>query len=1224
MTTYQAPRIRTRCRQLQQALAVGLMFLAAGLGQAQVNIAQSPLFLTSSAEPNIMFLLDDSGSMHWEVTPDDALIGEYIFPRVTGNYGAGDYNNNVPSTRSEVAQTANVAERASAATMRSFHVNKSYYNPATTYRPWRKPAGMAIVAVPAVDAAADSFPNASPTAAPHHPIRDTGVRDLTVDNTQTATWRRCTGVNPRAGCANVATGDQTFYPATYFQYNGVGPVFDRDSYERVEIRAATPLFVGHGRGNRTDCALASAATCTYAEEIQNFANWYTYYRSRMLSAQAGIGAAFVTQSEAMRVGFGSINQGVTEVDGVNTRTIKSGVKPFAGANRTAFFNDLYRGDWPAAGTPLRRALNDAGIYFSRADNAGPWGAVPGTNNTTNQLTCRQSFTILMTDGYWTGDAASAASTAAARLNVDDSTGNLITATALVTGGPNRSYTYSPAMPFTDVHANTLADVAMYYWNRDLRPDLDNRVPSSALNPAFWQHMVTYGVALGVSGTVSPTVAFSAITSTPPGTITWPDPNATNPAKIDDLLHAAVNSRGGFFSAADPDTFATELSGVLDSIVARATAAGTAAAASSAVLQSNSLLYNALFRSDDWSGNIEARALNVTTGQPGTLTWNAESLLASRPWQDTGEPNPRNLLTRTEAGTAVQLVLGNLGPDQQAALSVNPPGAATTTVTVENRVNWLRGREDAGLRSRLVEGTLRRIGDMIGSDPQYLSKRDYGYSLLPGAEGTSYTTFRRSPAYRNRPDTLLVGSNNGFFHGFDARTGAELFAYMPSELLLPRAPNTHAQINDLMRPDYSHRYFVDGTAALGDAYIGSSWRTMVVGTMGAGGRTVFALDVTNPAAVGTASVRWEFGYAPVDCTPGVSACREMGFGITKPRIVRMSDGTWAAVFGNGVNSDTHRPRLFVVNLANGSLIHSIGLGGAGDGSAADPNGLSPIETTDWPANDLALANAYAGDLHGNLWRVNFRTATPTVTRLIRAVDSAASARQPITARPRVALRPGTANDAVVVFGTGSFFRVGDSTTVSPQVQSLYGVFDSPAGAATTTRANLLEQTITSNASDTTIGGTTYERGSLRFVSDNPLSTTHRGWVMNLPSPGERVISEATFPTGPNQQRARFTTLIPDDDPCRSGRNGFLMDISLASGGRFTSPVFDLNGDGVFDGGDSAGGNPVSGIGGPTGETLTSIRDPNANRDNLYSGDGRKIGTGSNNAGPVGRQSWQQLR
>lgn len=1206
--------MKNRARSLLLALSVLLAGTSASL--AQVNIAQAPLFLTSSAEPNIMFILDDSGSMHWEITPDDAMIGIYVFPRAPGNYGGADYQNRVPSPRSEPAQSGNANERASAATMRSFHVNKTYYNPATTYRPWRKPAGMAIIATPAVVTAAESFPNATPTAAPNHPIRDTGVRDLTVDLTEAADWVFGSGINPVPGLVwatgGVGTHNQTYYPATYFQYDGVGAVFNRDSYQRVEIRAATPLYVGHGRGSRTDCAAAATATCTYAEEIQNFANWYTYYRSRMLSAQAGIGAAFVTQSEAMRVGFGSINQGTTAVDGVSTRTIKHGVRPFAGTNREDFFTELYRGIWPAAGTPLRRALDDAGIYFSRADNAGPWGAIPGTNNTTNHLSCRQSFTILMTDGYWNGDAAS---TAAARLNVDNSTGNLITATALVTGGPERSYTYNPAMPFMDARSDTLADVAMYYWNRDLRPGLDNRVPSSELNPAFWQHMVTYGVALGVSGTVSPTAAFSAITSTPPGTITWPDPNASNPAKIDDLLHAAVNSRGGFFSASDPDAFATELSGVLDSIVARATAAGTAAAASSAVLQSNSLLYNALFRSDDWSGNIVARALNVTTGQPAsTLTWNAEALLASRPWQDTGEPSPRNLLTRTEAGTAVQLVYGNLGPSQQTALAVNPPGAPATAATAENRVNWLRGREDAGLRSRLVDGTLRRIGDIIGSDPQYVSKRDFGYSLLPGAEGTTYTTFRSSGDYRNRLDTLLVGSNNGFFHGFDARTGAELFAYMPSELLLPRG-GTHAQINELMRPDYSHRYFVDGSASVGDAYIGGNWRTVAVGTMGAGGRTVFALNVTNPAAVDTASVLWEFTHP------------DLGFGVTKPKIVRMSNGTWAAVFGNGVNSATHRPRLFVVNLATGALIHNvdiIALAGAGGGSAGDPNGLSPVETTDWPANDLSLSTAYAGDLHGNLWRVNFRTATPTVTRLSRAVDSVGT-RQPITARPRVALKPGSANDAAVVFGTGSFFRVDDSTTVSPQVQSLYGVFDSPTPAATTAlRADLLLQTITSNTSTTSIGSTAFEPGSLRFVSNYALNTNHRGWVLNLPSPGERVISEATFPSGANQQRVRFTTLIPDDDPCRAGRNGFVMDIDLLSGGRYTSSVFDLSGDGVFDSADHVGGTPVSGIGGTTGETLTTIRDPNANRDNLYSGDGRKIGTGRNNAGPVGRQSWRQLR
>ena len=1206
-------------RKWAGAALVGLSLSLGGSAvMAQVNLAQTPLFLTSSAEPNIMFILDDSGSMHWEITPDAYINSStasqymmYIFPRSAGNYGGADYANRVPSFRSETTQTNNAAERGNAAAMRSIHVNKSYYNPAATYRPWAKPEGMAITAVPAVAAAADRFPNANPTAAPNSPIRDTGVRNLTVDNSESAVWRYCTSFNPHSGCSST-TATRTFYPATYFHFTGAidTDILNRGNYDRVEIRATTPTYVGHGRNNRSDCAQAATATCTYAEEIQNFANWYTYYRSRMLSSQGGIGEAFVGQPEEMRVGFGSLNQASTSIDGVATRTIKRGVRPFAGANRNGFFSELYLGNWPASGTPLRRALNDAGQYFSRSDNLGPWGAVPGENNTTLQLTCRQSFSILMTDGYWTNDTASQAGTADARANVDGTNGTTITGPSLAPGDPPQSYTFTSATPFTDIHSNTLADVAMYYWNRDLRTDLENRVPASSFNPAFWQHMVTYGVALGVTGAINPNTVLGAITSPTPPTITWPDPAGSDPAKIDDLLHAAVNSRGGFFSAADPETFANELGDVLDSIVARTTAAGTAAAASSAVLQSDSLLYNASFRSGDWSGNLEAKELDEDTGEPGDLAWNAEELLAARDIAD------RRLFTRTEGGAAVELLAAELGAAQVAALGVNPPGAPATTASVADRVAWLRGAESAGLRGRVFDGDLRRIGDLIGSDPQYLSKRDFGYSLLPGAEGTAYRTFRSSAAYQARPDALLVGSNGGFLHAFHARTGEELFAYMPSELLLPRGTDAHAQINELMRTDYTHRYYVDGTATIGDAYVGGTWRTMAVGTMGAGGRTVFALDVTNPTGFNATNVRWEFTHP------------DLGFGATKPKIVRLTDGRWAAVFGNGVNSATHRPRLFVVNMDNGNLIYNIALGGAGDGSAADPNGLSPVETTDWPANNLSLTNAYAGDLHGNLWRVSFPTppAAPVATRLFRAVDSALPAvRQPITARPRVAVKPGDTADIVVLFGTGSFFRQGDDTVVNPQVQSLYGIFDSPTPAATiATRGNLLTQTITPNAADVVIDGTTYPPGSLRFITENELVASNRGWVINLPAPGERVISEATFPTGAIQDRVRFTTLIPDDDPCRSGRNGFLMDISLLSGGRYENPVFDLNGDGIFDGDDNVGGNPVSGIGGPTGETLTTIRDPNRDIDNLYSGDGRKIGAGRNTAGPVGRQSWRQLR
>ena len=85
---------------------------------------------------------------------------------------------------------------------------------------------------------------------------------------------------------------------------------DANKYTRVEILSGSDYT---GGANRTDCA--SAPTCTYDEEIQNFANWYTYYRSRILLARAGVGRAFARQGTSLRVGFAAINEGSQNIDG---------------------------------------------------------------------------------------------------------------------------------------------------------------------------------------------------------------------------------------------------------------------------------------------------------------------------------------------------------------------------------------------------------------------------------------------------------------------------------------------------------------------------------------------------------------------------------------------------------------------------------------------------------------------------------------------------------------------------------------------------------------------------------------------------------------------------------------------------------------------------------------------------------------------------------------------
>ena len=641
-------------------------------------ISQIPLFIGSNIDPNIMFILDDSGSMQFEIMPDNDVFWNvdngsvtFVYPRANNVYGSSDYTNRVATVDADEAYHART---------RSPQINKIYYNPAITYKPWAKPDG-------------SSYDNASSTCAYHNPM-DTakGCRNLTVNNDGTSAgssdtqWRTC---NSGGTCSSNAD-NHTFWPATYFYYNS-GDSWDWNSYTRIEIKSGTTTYTGHGRASRTDC---TNGVCTYAQEIQNFANWYQYYRSRILAARAGIGWAFAEQGETLRIGFGAINQGSTSIDGVATTTIINGVRPFIGDDRTNFFTNLYGHSIPANGTPLRRALDAAGQYYSRTDSKGPWSSTPGTTGG-EDLACRQCYTVLMTDGYWNnGEAA----TAEAQANVDNQTGPLITNPT--PGGEN--YQYSPSPPYKDDWSNTLADVAMYYWNRDLRADLANKVPAPLVDEAFWQHMVTFGVGLGVFGTLNPETDLEALKN---GTKTWPKPDSAvgGPANIDDLWHASLNSRGGFFSAADPNVFAKKLSEVLEAIVTRVPATAASIATNSTRLDAGTLIYQAKFDSSDWSGQMIAYRVNTTNGSvdENNPEWNTD---------DSGKISAhgsRNIYT-WNGSTGREFTVSqwsNLATTQQTDLRTLG-GILGTEDEGKDRLNWLRGDQS---KEQQNGGTFRNRG-----------------------------------------------------------------------------------------------------------------------------------------------------------------------------------------------------------------------------------------------------------------------------------------------------------------------------------------------------------------------------------------------------------------------------------------------------------------------------------------------------------------------------------
>jgi len=955
-----------------------------------------------------------------------------------------------------------------------------------------------------------------------------------------------------------------------------------------------------------------------SEVKQNYANWFSFYSTRDKAAKSGITEAFFSLPENIRLGYGAINVNDSTIDNLdNTDTIVSGVRPYTSTRRQQFLSWLQNKN-VSGGTPLRTALKDIGEYYSRTDNAGPWGATPGTNDTTDQVECRQSFAILMTDGIWNGSSPSVG-------NVDNTSDPSYT-----NPDPDGDdFSYQAVSPFADSHSNTLADVAMKYWKNDLRSNLGNKVPSNNVDPAFWQHMATFTVGFGVVGDISETAATAAVQSG--DSISWPEPASNrSPENIDDLLHAAINGHGGYASADSPVAFTNALTDFLGDAIGRAQTSASAAAVSSAVLRTESLGFFAGFRSEDWSGTLMAFNFDQ-----GTQVWDAETVLANT------LPANRTLITHN-GSTGVELAfdnnasLANLSNAQRLALNADPTLAAQDDLG-HQRLAWLHGDTNANsaFRSRQainVVGTTvnRLLGDIVNANPQFVGTPNFGSSRLPGDEGSSYGPFRSTTTYQERIDTVYVPANDGILHAFNSENGNELFGYVPGELLLPQGANSHARISELMLPNYAHEYFMDGTPRVRDAYIDKDgdgdkeWRTILLGTMGLGGKTVFALDVTNPGSFSPADdVLWEFTHT------------DLGYGVTDPQISRLETGAWVAIFGNGYNGTSNQSSLFVVDLADGSLIDQLETGA---GSQSSPNGLAAPAITSFPGTDAITRYAYAGDLLGNMWRFDLtgnNTNGWSATKLFSAENSSGIP-QPITVPPRVVLNPSNTDEMVIAFGTGSFLRSGDES--NDNVQSLYAVQDD-LSESNLTRSSLLEQTITTQETVTVnrASGSGTNTFTVRETSENEL-TTEKGWYLDLihnsVKTGERVISRATFPFGVNPDRVRFTTVIPDDDPCASGRTGFIMDLRLTSGKPSETPVFDLNSDGIFNSGDIVVDYAPSGIqygyGGEnrtmaTGDGGTEVLIPGGDPkghdpDNPCEGGLCARSLDSN----IGRQTWEQLR
>ncbi len=954
-----------------------------------------------------------------------------------------------------------------------------------------------------------------------------------------------------------------------------------------------------------------------AAEQTNFANWYSYYRTRLLLSRSALSRVFGVQDTGLRVGWQNLdpnNQDANSPRGPGLR-FRAGQDPFvrfSGAGRDAFFQFLYRS--PANGnTPNRAAMLRVADAFSRGS--------PSTLNLTNpyfeplplnrELTCRQNFHIHLTDGF-TNEQTNPVIPAGVTARPDTSR-TLPDGKSYSTADPASAIVWDAEAPVASTTdgcpdgtacSPSLADIAFAYWATDLRPDLTNNVPVYLPNrirgittpatgplvgaaiddpeiywnpvndPASWQHMINFTVGLGVAGLRTFPADYQALRVTgtaDPSNLIWPGLLNLLPSAIDDLWRAGVVSRGGYFSAGDPDQLVDSLSASLNSVLERR---GTASAATvtSGIIQSSTLAFRTGFDSADWSGEVNAFEVD----EEGILilppVWEADAEL------DQKAPDTRQILTSSAVtGTGVPFRWTSLPAGYQTALNDNP---ATLLVDDDGfgsqRVDFIRGDRSREANNVADAPSFRNrssvLGAVVNSGAVVVAAPSAGYTDVwpSGAPENDepYSEFRRD--YRLRGRVIYVGANDGMMHAFDsgrsvdssgnpvadAGTGEEIFAYVPREIA--------SSLSRLTNPNFEFTPYVDNTPVVRDVLVNGLWRTILVGTLRRGGQGLFALDVTDPTqiteATASSTVLWEFS----DDVPAVAGAdvRRLGYTFGRPNISRLANGKWMVVVPGGYNNDEVDDRtgdgsasLFFLDIADGSLIREINIPLA--------RGLATPTMGDYD-DDFIDEFAVAGDLDGNLWRFDLTNTDPGQWTVEKFFEPAVPGNQPITAAPRLFPDPGTGG-LIAVFGTGKYLEPIDRGVTGVPTQSLYGIREYGPGSTKypVRRTALQQQTLTKSTDPTTLVST-FAVTANGIDPNNPeaIVLNRDGWYFDFLDAGERDVTSAgaLFSIG----LAVVSTIIPNgDDPCLPGLRGnvYLVDGATGTSGRAFAR--DTDDDGVPD-------------------------------------------------------------
>lgn len=959
----------------------------------------------------------------------------------------------------------------------------------------------------------------------------------------------------------------------------------RINFERVDIvETASGLPKTFPRGpDRIDCA--NTTYCTYAEEMTNYANWYSYYRTRMQAAKSSSARAFSSVSDSVRVGFitiGPMSGGSVSANKylrVDTFNYNSGTDS---GHKKDWYNKLYGSIFQITGTPLREALSRVGrLYAGKFDEINT--GIPAADDPV-LYSCQPNFTILTTDGYWNGNAGK-------QINGTDNVGN----------EDNTDSGYSKRVDGVydgggNSASGTLADVALYYYKNDLRDTMADTVFTTTKDTAQHQHMTTFTLGLGLSGALTYDPEYESQSVDRPGdfyaikqgTKNWPVPAENTETTLDDLWHAAVNGRGTFYSAANPQQFSNALSDAITQMFARGGAGAAAATSNLQPTAGDNFAFTAEYETQTWRGDLVARTIDTTNGVVSNVAlWSAASLLDARNYAD------RRIYTFDSSDTTATVAAGSgnrlkhlCWPSGSgictdgSGLSVTEQGYFATTrlgqsanwnalqlanASAINLLAYLRGdrsNETTGGNDStdLYRSRASALGDIINSQPAYIKTSPFNYET-----GTNphYQTFKTSTA--SRRGTVFAAANDGMLHAFETDVngspyyqtagistdstaddvftgtntgnGAERWAYVPGVVL----PNLYK----LAETPYSHRFFADGSPVIGDVCSGhttstpcadaNSWRTILVAGFNSGGRGYYALDITDPI---NPKALWEFTSTSTCLTDAqistgdyYSDCN-MGLSYGNPLIVkRPSDDRWVVIVSSGynnVNPGDGQGYLYILDAISGKILQrmstGVGSGGTAGASYADavPSGLGKING--WATNAIEnnkVLAVYGGDLLGNLWRFDLDPSSANYNTVFKL----AALKDGLSNPQPITVKPELGEVTpyrIVLLGTGRYLGTSDTTNLSDQ--TIYAIRDDHTTTEVVVRTDLLQRNF---AASGTTARTAASATSMDWL-------TKKGWYIDLPDDGERVNIDPQLQLG----TLIVASNVPSTDSCTAGGYAWL--------------------------------------------------------------------------------------